>query len=235
MDKTLNEPLIHFYEKYGFDSSMINTMVCGTKYSAVLLNNGNIGVCANLSNAVDLKKEDIESIDLSDTRHRIILNAYYNAMLNDLPDNGESADILDLIETEKYKNIVMIGLFKPILEKSRAKNIDISVFDLVKEDDDLKPIEDQISYVSNADMIILSATTVFNHTFPDIINNTNENCDIFLMGPSSIMNEDMMCYNNIKGIFGTVFGKNDERVLDVIKNGFGTKHFIGFGNKVLYK
>lgn len=235
MDNKLKEPLTHFKKKYGFDGFMIKTLVCGARYSAVLLNNGRIGVCANLSNVMDLNKEDIKFIDISDIRHRIILNAYYNALLNDYPGDKENPDIFDQINLEKYKNRLMIGLFRPILERFKAKNIPISVFDLIKVHDDLIPVEDQLSHVSNADMIILTATSVFNFTFLDIINNTNTDCDIFLMGPSSILHEDMLLYKNIKGIFGTMFRKNDDRVLEVINNGFGTKHFIGFGNKVFYK
>ena len=78
----MDEPLSYFIKKFGFDISNIKRIVTGKKYSAVILRNGNIGVCANLLNRVELKKEDLKKIDLSDINHRIILNAYYNTSLN---------------------------------------------------------------------------------------------------------------------------------------------------------
>jgi len=36
-------------------------------------------------------------------------------------------------------------------------------------------------------------------------------------------------------IFGSVFEKNDERVLNVIENGYGTRKFLPFGKKIYLK
>ena len=231
----MDEPLSYFIKKFGFDISNIKRIVTGKKYSAVILRNGNIGVCANLLNRVELKKEDLKKIDLSDINHRIILNAYYNASLNYSNNEHQTGDIFEKINFETYENIVMLGLFKPILENFRKNKIKISVFDMLKEDRELVSMEDITDYVNKANAVILSSTTVFNNSFMNIVNNTGENCDIFLLGPSSIMNRDMFLYKNIKGIFGSVFEKNDERVLNVIENGYGTRKFLPFGGKIYLK
>ena len=225
-------PLKHFLEKYGINILNIQKIVCGLKYSAVLLKNGNIGVCANLLNCVNIEIKDLKAPDLNKIEHRIILNAYFNAKLNYLNNYEKPIDIFDDINFTQYKNIVMIGLFKPLLKKFNENNITINVFDLTKEDQTLIPIKNEIAYIKNADVIILSSTTIFNRTFLNIVNNTGENCDIFLLGPSSIMNRDMFQYKNIKKIFGSIFNPYDDRVLNTIKDGYGTRKFLRFGRKV---
>ena len=231
----MKEPLTHFVEKHSFDISNIERIVCGLKYSAVILKNGNIGVCSNLFKTVYVKIDDLKTVDLSNIKHRIILNAYYNGLLNYENNYNKTVDIFDEIDFKSYKNIIMIGLFKPLLKSFKKKKINISVFDLIKENRELISIDKEMNYINKADSIILSATTISNRTFMNIINNTQENCDIFLLGPSSIMNEDMLSYKNIKGIFGSIFKKNDERVLDVIEKGYGTRKFLRFGKKVCLK
>ncbi len=228
----MQEPLKHFVDKFGIDISKIDKIVSGIRYSAVLLKNGNIGVCSNLSREVNVKINDLKKPDLDNIEHRIIINAYFNASLNYLNTYDKIIDLYDGIDFKKYNNIVMIGLFKPILKKFERENIKISIFDKMKQDRGLISMKNQKEYISKADSIILSGTTIFNKTFLNIVNNANNNCDIFLLGPSSIMNEDMFKYKNIKVIFGSTFKKNDKRVLDVIEQGFGTQKFLPFGYKV---
>jgi uncharacterized protein (DUF4213/DUF364 family) len=228
----MTEPLEHFFNKYGVDTLEIKKIVCGRKYTAVLLKNGNIGVCANLFNVVEVEIEDLKSTDLNNTSHRIILNAYFNAVLNYSNRYNEAADIFDIVNFNNYSKIVMIGYFGPLLERFKQYDIEISVFDLKKKNHRTTPEKSELEYVSKADVIILTATSIFNKTFMGIVNNAGSNCDIYILGPSSIMNENILKYKNIKMIFGSVFQSNDNRVLDTIRNGGGTKQFIRFGKKV---
>ena len=232
MANIIHEPLKHYVQKHGVDTANIDKIVCGRKYSAVLLKNGNIGVCANLDNQVDIEIEELKTPDLKRIQHRIILNAYFNGLLNDLNSYEKTVDIFDDIDFKRYNNIVMVGLFKPILAKFNRDHIQINVFDMIKEHDELLPIKNEVKYIKKADAIILSATTIFNGTFVDIVNQTIDNCDIFLLGPSAIMDNDMFGYKNIKRIFGAIFKPGDQNVLDTIRNGFGTKKYLPYGRKV---
>lgn len=228
----MNEPLKHFVGKYGVYPSKIERIVCGCKYSAVLLKNGNIGVCANLLNKVEIEIKDLKSPNLNNTGHRIILNAYFNSILNYSTNYDKTDDIFNIIDFSTYENIIMVGFFKSLLEKFECNNIGISVFDLRKKN--LRPDSSvrKMDSVGKVDAVILTSTSIFNKTFMNIINSTGDNCDIFLLGPSSIMTKEMFDYRNIKMIFGAIFEKKDERVLETIKNGGGTRLFLPFGKKV---
>ncbi|MBC8489046.1 MAG: hypothetical protein H8D45_23745 [Bacteroidetes bacterium] len=226
------EPLEFLFTKYKVSFSNIHKVVTGAKYTALLLKNGNIGVCANFGNRIEDNPGKYSKLDLKNISHRIFLTAYFNALLNYTNDSKKSGDIFDIVDFRKYKNIVMIGLFKPIVRKFEEENISLSVFDYLKDDSVLISGSKKSDYLKKSDAVILSSTTIFNNTFKEIITNSKERCDIFLLGPSSIISREIFDYWDVKIIFGTVFEKNDERILDIIKNGGGTKYFQPYGRKV---
>lgn len=232
MTKIINEPLQHFLDKHGVDVSKIDRIVCGRKYSAVRLKNGHTGVCANLLTNIDFKIEDLKRVDIHKTEHRILLNAYFNALLNQENHYRETVDIFAGVDFKSYGDIVMIGLFKPLLEKFKNHHINVRVFDKIKKDEALEPMQNKSQRIKTADAVILSATTIFNGTFREIVSGTKEKCDIFLLGPSAILHRDMFAYKNIKKIFGSIFTPFDDRVLETIKKGHGTREFARFARKV---
>jgi len=235
--KAKSEPLCLLIDKYGVDVSQIKAVATGLRYTAVMLNNGNIGVCANLGNQVTLSEQELNNPDLDNIQHRILLNAYFGASLNYFDDGKKEGDIFDAINFKSYSTVVMIGLFRPVVKKFRDEGIPLSVFDISKNDPVLVPLTRQLSYLHKADAIILSSTTVFNNTFMSILQNVNVSCEIFMLGPSSIMSQEMLDYGNVRFIFGSVFKNFDEGVLIIIQNGGGTKEFQPLGRKVylIYK
>lgn len=228
----MEDPLKYLTEKYGIDVLSIKQIVFGKKYIAVMLNNGNIGVCATLLNKININIEDLNKHDINNFQHRIIINAYFNAVLNYTNDYKNNIDIFDAVNFKSYKNLVMIGYFKPLIRKFNIENIKFSIFDKSTNNGDEISMEKQMEYVAEADAIVLTGTSIFNGTFMNIIKNTSKHCNIFLLGPSAIMSKDIFEYKNVKMIFGSVFEKNDHRVIDIIKEGFGTRHFLRFGKKV---
>ena len=227
------EPLELLLKKYNFDLKKIEKLTTGLKYTAILLKNGNIGVCANLGYKINTEINNYSNLNLQDFSHRIVLNAYFNALLNYSNKFNGNGDIFDIINFRKYKNVVMIGLFKPIVKKFQENNIPISVFDYRKSDPLLASNSKQKRLLRKADSVILTSTSIFNMTFINIINKTNDDCNIFMLGPSSIMTQELLQYRNIKMVFGATFKKFDNRILKVIQNDGGTRKFLKFGNKCI--
>ena len=233
--KQNTEPLEFLLSKYKFETKKIEKISTGKKYTAVLLKNGNIGVCANLGNKIIPEKSIYSNYDLTNFSHRIVLNAYLNSLLNYSNNYQNSADIFDVIDFKKYNKIVMLGFFKPVLKKFDDAGIPITIFDLSKHDSALTPLSEKYPILQEANAIILTSTSIFNTTFINSINSTNDSCEIFLLGPSSIMTKELFDYKNIKMIFGSTFGKYDHRILKIIQNDGGTKDFLKFGNKCILK
>ncbi len=231
----MQEPLEYFFEKSGIDIQNIKHIVCGEKYVAVVLKNGNLGVCATLDNYVNINVKDLRFPDLNNIQHRIVLNAYFNAAYNYDNQYDTTIDVFDKIDFKKYSKIVMIGFFRSLVEKFENEKINLKIFDKAVEDDKLTNMTEQLAEVAKTDALILSSTSVFNNTFLDIVNATNDNCDIYTLGPSTILNSEMFKYRNIKLLFGSVFESNDVNTLKIIQNGGGTKQFLPFMNKVFLK
>jgi len=228
----MTDPLILLKDTHGYDPGEIRKVNCGSKYLAVLLKNGNIGVCSTLNKVYYIDNSDIVSPGLVKVKHRILLNAYYCAKLNYLRKYNAEYDIFDKIKFNKYSFIVMTGYFGPLIKKFQKENIELHVFDKQIEHNTIVSMAKQAEYLSKADVLVLSATTIFNNSFCEQLENTNKDCDIYLLGPSSIMSEKILAYPGIKSIFGSVFNNNDLRVLEQIKLGGGTKSFSAFSKKV---
>lgn len=228
-----SDPLELLFKEYHFNLEKIEKLVTGIKYTAVLFKNGNIGVCANLGYKINTEINNYSNLNLNDFSHRIVLNAYFNALLNYSNKLNKTGDLFDVVNFQEFKNIVMVGLFKPIVEKFQEDNIPITVFDYKKPDSILTSMSEQKHFLKKADAVILTATSIFNLTFLELINEINDDCSIYMLGPSSIMAKEILQYRNIKMIFGATFKKFDNRVLEIIKNDGGTRKFLKFGNKCI--
>ncbi|MCF8297261.1 MAG: DUF364 domain-containing protein [Saprospiraceae bacterium] len=231
----MQEPIAHFYNKFGIETQQISEIVCGEKYVGVKLINGNIGVCATLFNEVNISIEELENFDINSIPHRIVANAYFNALLNYEREYEKQIDIFDEIDFQKYKNIVMVGFFGSLTEKFKKASINLSIFDLESQSSEVIDIKKQKEFLSKADVVILTSTTVFNNTFLDIVNSTSGNCKIFTLGPSTILHPDMFKYKNIHTIFGSIFGKDEKELFEIIRNDGGTKSFLHIMRKVCYE
>lgn len=218
-------------DEYGFDPRKIEKIITGSKYTAVMLKNGDIGVCANLGIKVDDDITDLHTPDLKKIADRIVFNAYLNALLNFRVAGDDNTDICDVIDFSNFKNISMIGYFKPVIERLKNDGIELNIFDLMKNDVGLVPDSEKSAFLKKSDAIILTSTSVSNNTFLETINNIPGDSHVYLLGPSSIMNRFFSVYGTIRMIFGTCFCKWDGRVLDVIGKDGGTRDFQKYGMK----
>lgn len=223
------EPIQWLYNEYGFENSQISKLIIGQRYIAVMLNNGNIGVCATLKEDVKINFNVNYLPDLNSVSDRIFLNAYFNALFNKENQNYGKGDVTQSVDFSKTKKLVMIGYFRPVVERLEKLNVKVNIFDL-RDIEISIPMEEQKKYLNECDAAIVSATTIFNNTF----NSIAKNCagDIHILGPSTIMHPKMLEYRNVKSLFGSLFKKNDEGVLDIIRQNLGTRHFLKLGEKV---
>jgi hypothetical protein len=226
------EPISFFYGSDGFDPNRVARYEIGEKYIGIMLDSGNIGVCAILEHKVQSSILIPGEPNLQLIGHRIILNAYYNALYNYTEKADGDGDIFDSTGFSGYRNIVMIGGFASLIEKFSARGTDIRVFDRLSDSEFMIPMRRQPEMLRMADCVILTGTTINNNTFTEIVSHTPDGCDIFLLGPSNILHRDMFRYRNIKVVFGSRFRQWDEEVLDLIKKGHGTKGFLKNLNKV---
>lgn len=226
------EPIEMFTLMAGFDASLIMRFEAGDKYTGIMLKNGNIGVCAVLGHEIDDSLLAGVRPDVTNPAHRIVLNAYYNALFNYDTPEALSGDIFTASRFSRYRRIVMIGSFESLLEKFSNASIMVDAFDRLAEEEFLIPMRLQPEFLTRSDCVILTGTTISNNTFMEVTGLTPDRCDIFLLGPSNTLHPAMFGYRNIKVVFGSMFSNGDHRVLDIIRDGGGTKSFLKEVNKV---
>jgi hypothetical protein len=232
--KKMIEILTELHQRYGIEKDNIEEIVCGKKYLAVLLKNGQIGVCATLNMDLSFDINDFDNLNLRLFSHRAFAQAYFNAVFNYQLENP-GMDIFEKLDFKQYKNIVMIGFFRSLVEKFKKEHIPLQIFDKTEEDEILENMENQMKAISTADIIILTSTSIFNNSFDEIYNNSKADASIFMLGPSGIMHLAIFIhFPKIKWIFGARFAKKDYRVLDCIKAGKGTRSFLPYMQKMCY-
>jgi len=229
------DPIKDLYNEYSFELNSIDKIVFGETYVAVILENGFIGLSANLMNIKDFKRAELNNLDFTDSCHRNVLNAYYNAMLNNVEQEFVYIDIFDFINFSDYSNIIMTGFSKPMYKKLKSENIKLTIFDESIQPEENNLITSQAKqeeYLADADMVILTSTSLMNNTFCDILKYTNSGCDIFLFGASTLMSQHMFKYSKVKGLFGTVFKPGDKQILNIVAEGHGHRYLKKHGKKV---
>ncbi len=224
------EPFLDLmYEKYGYDHALVRNFGAGERYLAIELVNGNIGIAGTEGRVFD---EDLPvKIDLDNHFHRVLLNAYYNALINYRTETLiEDGDILKVVDFSQYKNIYMIGFFRPVYEKMQERGWEVKVFDPRFPDISL-PMDKEKEYLADADAIIITALTLSKHYDLIEIMEASPESDKFILGPSSLMAAEM-CEYGIKGVFGVQFKPYDTYVISLAKQGYGTPYFLPRATKM---
>ncbi len=229
-----NDILQQLFAKYPFNQAILAEIIFGDNHCAIRLTNGNIGVCSTLGNKLIADVSILANPDFECVEHRVVVNAWVNANSNyNLNPNGVG-NIFDAIDFSKYENIVMIGYFESLANKFKGKGIDVSIFDLDSAEKPVESIENQREYLSKADAVVLTATSIFNMTYEKVLSESNPNADIFVIGPSTPVDFLMFSDSRVKILFGTLFNKNDSQVLEIIRLGGAAKTFLPLAKKVYF-
>jgi len=218
------------FEK-AIDKSKIEefSFTAGAKYVAALSPQKKIGVCATLGvNVLDTALKP----NLEKAEQRILANAAANSVLNyNVPFDGDG-DIFQVVDFDKYKSISMIGYFCSLVKKFEGKDIKLNIFDIDQHEAPVIPMSQQKEYLKDSDCVIVTSTSISNNTFTGIVNNIPNSCDVYMLGPSTPLDDEMFSIPQVKGLFGSVFETNDTEVLNIIKSDGGTRVFMPRMKKV---
>jgi len=222
--------LHHFASITPFELDKIRNYIVGDKYALIELIDGNYGVCGVGKETVT--DEIPERIDLKIISHRILYICYLNALFNCKYNQNPTSSFVENISPEQFPAIVMIGLFKPVLKKYNELGIKPIVFDIIKDSDILTPLNQQEKYLKNADLVIITGTTIANNSFSEIISKVSLKAKIVILGPSTLLHPDIFVFIPNAILSGMVFKPNQPELKLSIKEGRGTRYFKRFGKKV---
>src|SRR5450759_63955 len=77
--KAMKDPVLVLFEDFPYNTEKILASACGEAYVAIMLANGQIGVCSTLDKTVETDPLLLTSPDLKRMDHRMLVTAYANA------------------------------------------------------------------------------------------------------------------------------------------------------------
>ncbi len=215
----------------------IQRVVLGLGYIAVQLENGHVGLSANIvhtrttnctvfKNAGTLKGSTVGEVLSFGMKEDLISRAICLATINAIMNTegcGQTADVFDKISIHSGDRIAMIGLIEPIVAMLTKKGCEVQVFEHRSVDHPLVcDQETMASSCSQADIVIVTATSLINNTFGDIIKNLGTSRDVILMGPSTPMAKERFVSTPVTYLAGSVV-VDPEKTLDIVMEGGGTQ------------
>lgn len=152
-------------------------------------------------------------------------------LLNDY-DRIIDMDAIDSIDIEDYENPVLIGAIVPFLRLLKLNNKNYSVIELDKrtlKEDELKfyvPPEKTDEVVPKADLIVITATTLINGTLDHILEITNPEAKVIVLGPTASLIPQAFFKRGVDILGGDVI-TDPNKMLDTLAEGGSGYHLYG--------
>lgn len=207
----------------GYTGLMYESGECGLAYT---FRNELGDGCGTLGQAGTLVGMDAEEIILwAKEKHRLkaaIGLAAINALLNDPAKGWDTGNVMSAFDLNEQESFGMVGEFNPILKHVKGMTKHIYVFEQnVPEGSDLLSSEDIPQYLPLCDVVVLTATSIINHSFDEVSSYCKNAKEVCLVGPSTPLCPDVFRKYNITLLAGSVV-KEPERALEIISQGGGT-------------
>ncbi len=150
--------------------------------------------------------------------------AAINAVLN-RPDPAHlHGNVLEVLSVQPDETFGMIGEFRPILAGVRKMTEHIYVFEQNLSKGDHLYAEDQIpAYLPRCDVVVVTATSIINHTIDGVLEHCRHARQVCLVGPSTPLCPQAFADTPVTLLAGSV-AVDPERLLQIVGQAGGTMH-----------
>lgn len=141
-------------------------------------------------------------------------------------------DAFDEIIIPENGKTVVIGALVPVLKKLIEVNADFKVLEMdsrTLKEKELKHYDSPemaSKYIPEADLVIITGTTLINNTLEELLNYRKKGSQIIVTGPTASMIPESFFNRDVSILGGIIVTKPDE-VLDIISEGGSGYHFFG--------
>jgi uncharacterized protein (DUF4213/DUF364 family) len=227
----------------------IEDLRIGLCYTAVLLNDGNLGLaytfhskgeyhsCCNAPDSGSLKwrkAQDIVNFSLSENLLESSIGiATVNALVNKHIDNVIEGDILEVVKPHKEDTVGMVGFFGPLIDplKKSVKKVHIFEEKNIPDYSDVNPKEKIPEILPHCSFIIVSATTLINKTIDLLLPLAHKAREITIVGASTPLLSSVFSKRGVTMLSG-IQAVDNERVLQIVSEGGGMRAFKNSIKKV---
>lgn len=161
--------------------------------------------------------------------------ATINAVLNTASDRWEKGNIVTALEVNPADTFGMVGNFGPILNVVRKKTNNIYVFEKQKEKGlGLYSDAEIPTHLPKCDVVVVTATSIINHTIDDVLSHCTGAREVCLVGPSCPMSPEIFKDYGVTMLAGDVVTA-PEQTLQIVSQGGGTRALKHSMTHVLYR
>jgi len=215
----------------------------GLGYSAVLLDDGSLGLahslrngafhCCEISekagelggNAWDLARLAIAPRGTDSTVGVATINAAINPSAK-----AEQGDVLDFLDIHLNEKIGMVGYFRPLVPKLRGRH-ELLIFERVPQNDEVYPDWAAEKMLPTVDVAIITGTAIINKTIDHLLELTANAREIAVVGPSTTLAADVFARRGVTLLSGVVV-EDVEKALRIVSQGGGTRKLNKVSRKV---
>ena len=245
--------LNHLYER--LESSAKNRIVAdlriGLGYAGVRLDSGSTGIAAVLLDAQQRSctvlpaagnfagspaTKLLQYLVAGKNPLEIAIGlACANALIKppaDAVDDREATTYLDL---QKGVKVAMVGLFSPLIDRIKATGAELTIIEKNSARIEILGDAEKKDVLKSCDVAIITATTLLNNTFEEIINLLGTPRAVAIMGPSTPLMPAIFRNTPVTHLGGAVVA-DSARVMRIISEGGGTpalRPYLRFVNLIL--
>jgi uncharacterized protein (DUF4213/DUF364 family) len=231
-------------------SSRIATVSVGLGYTAVVTEDGGMGLsytyfeskqsCGYKKDYIDWEGRTAEGmlaylID-SDTIRRSMALALVNALNYSfackLPEDDDNDILFDTLSIKRGSHVAMVGFIKPIVKRCETLGAKVIVLDATHHIGQPEEFYKQLN--SHVDVLIMTSTTILNHTTEEILRHASPSVKSVIIGPGTPMVAEVFSPLPVDVLAGTV-PIDQNRVLRAVRHGAGTPVIQKYGRKVHLK
>lgn len=212
----------------------------GLGYTAVRLDNGNCGLaytlheqeyesCCVMQDAGKLAGrkalELIPWMKSPDVTACAVGLATLNAMLP-TPAAAVESDILDLLPVGPENTVAMIGYFGPLVEPIKKRAHALHIFERKAEPEyGILPESATQDLLPKCQVVIMSATTILNHTIDGLLDLSKKAGEIAVLGPSTPFIPEIFSRHGVTMLSGLQV-IDPAQILQIVSEGGGTRQFL---------
>lgn len=209
--------------------------VLGLGYTAVEVEGRNVGLSANISASAPASctvfrkagslrgMQAGEVLDLgfeADLISRSLSLATFNAVSG---SQGYEGDVFAKIAVRQGDRAAMVGFMAPVARMLQSRGLIVDAFDNKEINDNcIRPADQMQQALIQADIVILTATTLINGSLGDIITLPLQAREVILMGPSTPMVPGLFSATPITFLAGCRV-IDGARALGIVMEGGGTE------------
>jgi uncharacterized protein (DUF4213/DUF364 family) len=150
--------------------------------------------------------------------------ATLNAIINP-PAAAVESDILDLLSFGSEDTVGMIGYFGPLVEPIKKRARALRIFERRAEPEyEILPESATLELLPKCQVVILSATTLLNHTIDGLLDLSRNAREIAILGPSTPFLPEIFHRHGVTMLSGLQVA-DPMQILQTISEGGGTRQF----------